>query len=116
MAQFTVDGIVYPFPEIIRLGDATLIREVTGIDVDELADAAATTKIIAYAAVSIWQANPAWSRSKVVKYVEKLDLSALAVEGDDDDPPEIRAAPPASPASTSDSTNGRAPLPDEARV
>lgn len=105
MADFIVDGVAYPFPTQVRLGDATLVRELTGLEIEELDDASELQRLTAYLAITVWQANPKWSRLKAARFVEAVDISRVEIETDDDDPPAARAEdPPLSPASSTAST------------
>lgn len=111
-AKFKVGSDVYDVPTRFRLGDAVLVRELCGIDLSDLAEADAITSMTAFLAVAIWQAHPKWSRDKVIRYVEALDLEHVDAEGgDDEDPPAVGAetSGATSPERSADSTSGLEP-------
>ena len=105
-AKFKIGDVVYDFPEQIRLGDAVLVRELVGIDIEDLAEAGEVTKLTAYLAISVWQANPKWSRQKVARFVEQIDIETVKAEGGEPDPPVLAATilEQTSPASSNGST------------
>lgn len=94
-AGFKVNGTLYPFAQRIRLCDPVLVKEVTGLDFAEFAermDESGLTDVVVragLAAVAIWQAYPRWTRDKVRKFIEDIDLDSLEIEAgeDDADPP-----------------------------
>jgi hypothetical protein len=89
-AKIKIDGVVYDFPTQIRLGDAVLVRELTGVEVEDLEEAGNLTKLTAYLAIAVWQANPKWTRARVAQFVEQVDIESVETEGGEPDPPEPR--------------------------
>jgi hypothetical protein len=104
-----IDGRFYPHNGVdgLRHGDFALIREVTGLSIDEFDrgddDLATET---GWLAVAIWQSNPEWRRDQVVRAVEQLPADGAKRIGWAA-PPKADADPPTGendPTSESSST------------
>lgn len=107
-AGFLIEGTVYPFPTSFRLCDPVLVSKLTGMPWGEFVeaitdgDASDPTTMVGMVGVAVWQANPRWSRDKVIRYVENLSMDALDVQDDGEDdaaPPAVAATEEASVAS-----------------
>lgn len=93
-AGFNIEGLFYPTPKAFRLGDPVLVREVTGLPwaefcelldgADDDIDPVAMTGLIA---VAVWQAQPRWTRARVARYLEGIDIDKVEGQGGDDLPP-----------------------------
>lgn len=102
---FQVGDETYSFPTRYRLGDALLIEELTGLDmeqfgarVDALTKPGAEGDLKALAGmlgVAVWQAHPQWTQARVVAFINDVDFSSFDVKA-----PEVQADPPAEPATT----------------
>ena len=104
-AKFKVNDVIYEFPTKFRLGDAVLIRKITGVDVAALKHAGALTSLTAYFAVAVAQKNPDWSHDDVIAFVSDLDLDALDVDGGKQGPPvDVPVEETSSPGTSNDST------------
>jgi len=95
-AGFKVGEIIYPVPQMFRAGDFVLIRELTTLESDEFAERFDRMKedetadilvIVGLLGVAVWQANPNWSRDRVLAFVNKIDMEQLDSVGGDADPP-----------------------------
>lgn len=91
---FEIEGRTYPFVGSFRLGDPVLVERLTGLDwnewTDRLPDEDDPTGelndplvMLGMVGVAVWQTNPRWSREKVARYVEQLDMSAVEVHAPD---------------------------------
>ena len=104
---FVIGDRTYPFVTVFRLCDPVLVSQLTNmtwhefvelLDDDE-ADPAAMAGMIG---VAVWQGNPRWTRERVVRYIEQLDMDSVDViapddEADADPPPEAAVPSPPSP-------------------
>lgn len=98
---FEIFGVVYPVVERWRVADPVLVREVTGMEWLEFAEAAERMSLeegmggeggvdqivlAGMIAVSYWQANPRMTRKQVVRFMEQLPLEAVTMVGEPDEP------------------------------
>ena len=96
-AGFRVGEEFYPFPDNYRIGDSVLIEMLTGLDMEDFAEALAEGEASARVfagliGVAIWRAHPRWDVNKAARFVHELDLSTItseapAEEGEGEDPP-----------------------------
>lgn len=93
---FQIEGTVYPFPTSFRLCDPVLVSKLTGLSwaefVEQLedGDSGDPTTMAGMVGVAVWQANPKWTRDRVIRFVENVSMEALDVQGEDPsdaDPP-----------------------------
>lgn len=89
---FKIGGAFYAAPATFRVGDAVLIREITGMAFPDFAEALDDDErrkdpviLAGLIAVAIWQAKPMMKREKVVKLVEQIDFESLNFQGGDDE-------------------------------
>lgn len=110
---FVIAGETYPFPTAFRLCDPVLVSKLTGMSwmefVEALEDGGAGDPVVmaGMVGVSVWQANPRWTREKAIRFVESLDLGALEVRGGDEDdavPPPEEDKPSPSDGSAAESS------------
>ncbi len=118
--KFVIDDVEYLVPSSFRLADPVLVEEVTGLDFEEFSrrldevnqsigtdDAHSDYKVtVGLVACAVWQKNTRWTRDKVLRFLEQVDVRSLQVqvpEAPADDPP--TEAPTEPPAKTS--TSGR---------
>src|SRR3990167_4750442 len=94
-----INGELYPIPQAFRLGDPVLVRELTGMDFVDFAEAlddearrADPVLQLGIIGVAVWQKHPTWRREKVARFVSTLPIEALKFIGGDDD--EESASPP----------------------
>jgi len=84
--RFEIGGVEYPVPTQFRISDPALVREVTGMDWEtfmqglreEQEDPVLVSGLVA---VAVWQANPAWPRAKVVRWLQEIEWGALQAHG-----------------------------------
>lgn len=97
-AGFNIGGTFYPFPKTFRLGDPVLIRELTGMEFPEFALALDDKTrredpviLLGLIGVAIWQANPRWTRDRVMSFVQMVPLESVegvgAAKEDEEVPP-----------------------------
>lgn len=102
-----IGGEFYPTPDSGRLGDAPLVREVTGVEYEDWAARCEhmqetgtpdTLAALGMVAITVKRAHPDWTRRQIVQFVENIDPSGLEVvkgdepvEAGDDGPPEVAA-------------------------
>lgn len=97
---FKIGDRIYPLPEAYGSLDPVLVYEATGLDFQDFAERLQNidgmkTDFVALqgvVAVSIWHGNPDWTRQKVLKFMQNLDISSyefVSAEGEAD------AGPPA---------------------
>jgi hypothetical protein len=89
-AGFKIGGTFYAAPSSFRVGDAILIRELTGMPFPDFAEALDDDErkkdpiiLAGLIGVAIWQSKPTLRRDKVVKYVEQIDFESLDFQGDE---------------------------------
>lgn len=114
-AGFLIDGREYPFPEKFRLGDPVLVKQLTGMEFKDFAEALDDEDrredpaiLIGLIGVAVWQGNPRWTRDRVQAYVQQVDLEGFeAFGGEDADPPEPAVTPePSIPTTEPDGGSG----------
>ncbi len=101
----------------LRHGDFALIREVTGVSLDEFdrgTDPLATET--GWLAVAVWQANPDMRRDQVVSYIEQLPAGAATRVGWETEETEAPLAPSESPPSGSSSSDSASPQADDSSL
>ena len=133
---FMVDGEFYPVTGKVRLCDAVLIEQVTGLDFaqfterqDRMAEAAESAEATGeelemdpvvgagMVAIAVWQKHPRWKRDKVVDFCQQLDVERLQpvipLDAGGDGPPaeaavdiNASAASSTSTAATSETAEG----------
>lgn len=101
--KFVIAGVEYEVPSTFRLTDPILVEELTGLEFEEfgrrldevnqsigtddpVSDYKATLGLVACA---VWQKNPRWSRAKVARFLEGVDIASLditAPEASEGDP------------------------------
>lgn len=102
---FVIGDRTYPFPTSFRLCDPVLVSQLTNMSwhqfVEMLEDAKDGSQDPASMAgmigVAVWQGNPRWTRDRVVRFVEQLDMDSVEVVA----PDEVDAVPPPEAASPS---------------
>lgn len=109
-ADFELEGRPYKFPSSFRLGDPVLVTELTGMDFEDfsarIADVDALTNpviLIGMIGVAVWQANPTWTRAKVLRYVQGVSIEQFTATEDDSAVGSVEVAnvvPPEVPAAT----------------
>lgn len=112
-----IDGVFYPTPDSGRLGDAPLVREVTGIEyeawatrMEQMEETGQPDSLVALGmlAITVKRAHPDWNRHQIVRFVENIDPAGLEVikgdqAGDAADPP-AEAAEDSSTSSAASTT------------
>lgn len=99
MAGFLIDGERYEF-DSFKLGDWTLIYEITGLESDEFAalndrpGGLPMRAIPGLVAVAVWRKHPDWSRERVRRFVEQIDFETLSEVPDEE--PVVRPPAPSS--------------------
>ena len=112
---FTVGDKFYPFPSSFRLGDALLIKELTGMDFLEFIEACDDPGrerdpilIAGILGVAVWRANPRWPRDRARLFVQQIDITGYEYEAgadkDDTIPPSEAGEPISSATSPATST------------
>ena len=92
---FTIEGRTYPVPTSFRLCDPVLVTQLTGmawaafVELLEDSEASDPTAMAGMIGVAVWQGNPKWTRDRVVRYVENIDLASVEVNAGEAD-----ASPP----------------------
>ena len=92
----------------LRHGDFALIREVTGLNLQDFDDGVdPSLSMLGWMAVAYWQANPQLTRDQAVRAFEQLPADSVKAVGFDDAeedarPPEEDAAPSQSSSTDSD--------------
>ena len=103
-AGFEIDGRFYPFPQSFRLGDPVLVKELTGMEFNDFVEAFDSLDpedgvdpvvMVGLVGVAVWQEHPRWSRDKVVRFVQAVDMEKFDAIGG-----EGEASPPEQPAAT----------------
>lgn len=115
-AGWEIGGEFYPLTFTFKWGDPALVHEVTGLAWDEFeepiiavagANGDGTLSALTLSgllAVAVKRVHPEWSRAKVRKYVENLDVSAAELVAPDE-PEEDDTGPPAVTAGETSSTS-----------
>jgi hypothetical protein len=111
-----IAGRFYPHngTQALRHGDFALIREVTGLSLDEFdrGDDPLATET-GWIAVAIWQSNPDMRRDQVRTFVEQLPAEAAKRVGWEAEETDVPLAPEGSPASGSSSSDSDSPPADD---
>ncbi len=130
-AGFKIGERIYPVPSGFRWVDTVLVERLTGLKFSEFAERldqqqneqelpaedreADPLVVLGLIAAAVWQANQTWSRERVEKFVNTLQIDAVEefAEEDEEDPPAVgeeKASPssldsvPKSPESESEAT------------
>ncbi len=111
-----VQGRFYPHngADALRHGDFALIREVTGLSLDEFdrGDDPLATET-GWLAVAVWQANPEMRRDQVRNFIEQLPAGGATRVGWGVEEPEVPLAPSESPVSGTSSSDSVLPPADD---
>lgn len=99
-AGFIIEGVEFPQPDSVKLGDGPLVREVTGLSWDDFTRAldsgeAGLDALPGLVAISVARKFPGWSRKRVVEFVSDIDFENLEVRGDDTASGDADPPPPA---------------------
>lgn len=104
---FEIDGRFYPAPERFRALDPLLIHELTGMDFIDFSEALQDPERrrdpilnVGVIGVAVWQGNPRWTREKIIRFMQNLDMDDIepispegdAEEGANAGPPDEAAA------------------------
>lgn len=97
--RFEIEGQMYPMPQSFRLGDPVLVTQLTGLTWGQFVEALDDPDrqqdpviLLGLIAVAVWQGNPRWTRDRISRYVEQLDIGAVQVHAGE---PEADPGPPA---------------------
>ena len=116
---FVIGDRTYPFPTAFRLCDPVLVTQLTGmswmefVELLEDSDRQDPASMAGMIGVAVWQGHPKWSRDRVVRFVEQLDMEAVTVQGGETEAAEV--VPPSeavepSPSPLSPEGSSRAPV------
>lgn len=106
-AGFRIGEEFYPFPDNYRIGDSVLIEMLTGLDMEDFAEALAESESSARVfagliGVAVWRQHPRWDLNKVARFVRDLDLSSIGAEGGGEEEEEDPPSPPQTGGGESD--------------
>lgn len=114
-----IDGEHFPFEWDFALGDAPLVFELCVMEWDEFAKsldrgaAGSGRALNGMIGIAVWRKHPEWPRSRVVRFVERLNYDQIDfTAGDTPDPPTEAVPPPAT--STTGSTAASPAEPEDA--
>jgi len=94
---FVIEGRTYPFPTSFRLCDPVLVSQLTGMSWSEFVELLEDSErqdpatMAGMVGVAVWQGNPRWTRERVVRFVEQLDMDSVNVEVEESAHPPVEA-------------------------
>lgn len=113
-----IGGEFYPTPDSGRLGDAPLVRDVTGVEYEDWAARCEQMKetgtpdtlaALGMVAITVKRAHPDWSRQRIVQFVEDINPEGLeVVKGNEPEPVETGDDGPPAVAAEDSSTSSAA--------
>ena len=106
--KFVIGGQEYPMATTFRLVDPVLVREATGMAwadfveaLDDESRRADPTVLLGLLAVAVWQAHPRWTRDRVLRFLEDVEITSVTFHGGEaDNPPGVPGDGPAEAPST----------------